>query len=208
MQTFTDLVREPKDAASFTERQRRAQLTAATIDLIAESGIEAASFAAIAGRTGASKGTIAYHFGSREELLLAVTRSIYRDAADAMSPVRQEACAADALRSYVATNIAWIAARRQATVALIILRTSGVSAVRTLCAAVDEAILADLSALIEAARAETGVPPAGTDDLARALRGAIDAFAIGLARRSAHLDADAYTAVLHHLFAPTAAASR
>ncbi|MFM9371476.1 TetR/AcrR family transcriptional regulator [Streptomyces sp. Da 82-17] len=53
---------------TFTERARREQLVACTIELIASRGYPAASLAAIAERAGLSKAAVLYHFGTKDKL--------------------------------------------------------------------------------------------------------------------------------------------
>ncbi|MFC7303093.1 TetR/AcrR family transcriptional regulator [Streptomyces monticola] len=53
---------------TFTERARREQLVACTIELIATRGYPATSLAAIAERAGLSKAAVLYHFSSKDNL--------------------------------------------------------------------------------------------------------------------------------------------
>ncbi|NBE54232.1 TetR/AcrR family transcriptional regulator [Streptomyces boluensis] len=53
---------------TFTERARREQLVACTIDLIASRGYPATSLAAVAGEAGLSKAAVLYHFRSKDNL--------------------------------------------------------------------------------------------------------------------------------------------
>lgn len=64
---------------SFTETGRRAQIVAATIEVIAEVGYHRASFAKIAERAGlSSTGMISYHFDGRDELMREVVAEVMR----------------------------------------------------------------------------------------------------------------------------------
>lgn len=61
-----------------TERARRAQIVAATIDTLAELGYRRTSFAEIARRAGlSSTGMISYHFAGKAELMNEVLTEVY-----------------------------------------------------------------------------------------------------------------------------------
>ena len=67
---------------SFASEARRAQIVAATMQVIAEDGLAQASFARIAERAGlSSTRLISYHFAGKDELIEAVVR----DGLDAMA---------------------------------------------------------------------------------------------------------------------------
>ncbi|WP_161882523.1 TetR/AcrR family transcriptional regulator [Deinococcus alpinitundrae] len=60
------------------DRLRRAALEQAAYQAIFEYGFASVTLGDIAARAGVSKGTLAYHFGSKEELLAAVMRRFVR----------------------------------------------------------------------------------------------------------------------------------
>jgi len=60
------------------DRLRRAGLEQAAYQAIFECGFASVTLGDIAARAGVSKGTLAYHFGSKEELLAAVMRRFVR----------------------------------------------------------------------------------------------------------------------------------
>ena len=60
------------------DRLRRAALEQAAYQAIFDYGFASVTLADIAARAGVSKGTLAYHFGSKEELLAAVMRRFVR----------------------------------------------------------------------------------------------------------------------------------
>ncbi|MER7012619.1 TetR family transcriptional regulator [Saccharopolyspora sp. NPDC000359] len=63
---------------SFTERGRRAQIVAATVEAIVDLGYPKASFGQIAQRAGlSSTGMISYHFENKAELMRQVAVSVY-----------------------------------------------------------------------------------------------------------------------------------
>jgi TetR/AcrR family transcriptional regulator, acrAB operon repressor len=57
--------------------ESRARLVAATWELLAEGGSRAATVQAVAERAGISRGSIAWHFGSKEGLVVAVVNSAF-----------------------------------------------------------------------------------------------------------------------------------
>ncbi|WP_255951349.1 TetR/AcrR family transcriptional regulator [Streptomyces odontomachi] len=66
-----------KTKPSFTETGRRAQIVAATIEVIAEIGYHKASFAKIAQHAGlSSTGMISYHFDGRDDLMREVVTEV------------------------------------------------------------------------------------------------------------------------------------
>jgi AcrR family transcriptional regulator len=63
---------------TFTERARRKQIVAATIEVLAERGYVNTSFARIAERAGINAGLISYHFKNKDDLTNEVYQSIYQ----------------------------------------------------------------------------------------------------------------------------------
>lgn len=94
---------EPGDQErSFIEEARRAQITAAAIETIAEVGYPNASLARIAGKAGVSKGVVSYHFAGKEELMDQVVTGIYTEIAESVLPrIVEQTSAADMLRAHV-----------------------------------------------------------------------------------------------------------
>ncbi|MFG1690299.1 TetR/AcrR family transcriptional regulator [Nonomuraea sp. NPDC049269] len=91
---------------------RKAQITQATIALLAGRGYAATTFEAICEHAGlSSKRLISYHFSSKDELLAAVVRKVVDDAAAFMRPALDAADGArDLLQAYIRSNVAFIAA--------------------------------------------------------------------------------------------------
>jgi AcrR family transcriptional regulator len=83
---------------TFTEHARRAQIVACAIEVLAETGYAQTSFARVAERANISKSVISYHFGSKDELLEEVVRSVYADGARYMLP-RIEAAQTEAAQT-------------------------------------------------------------------------------------------------------------
>ncbi|MEV0675485.1 TetR/AcrR family transcriptional regulator [Actinosynnema sp. NPDC050436] len=67
---------EPDAAGSFIEQARRAQIVQSTIEVLAEQGYGAASFARIAQRASISPGLITYHFQTKDALISAVLATV------------------------------------------------------------------------------------------------------------------------------------
>ena len=94
---------------TFTEEARRAQIIACAIDVIAELGYAQTSFARVAERLGISKSVISYHFGSKDELLQQVIKSVYAEGAQYIMPRVQAADSASArLAAYLRSSLEYI----------------------------------------------------------------------------------------------------
>jgi len=99
---------------TFTGAARREQIIAATIAVLAEGGLPAASLAAIAQRAQVSKGVISYYFAGKEDLLRAVVDSVLADADEYMRPrVLAAKSHLEALRTYVTSNVGYIDEHRK-----------------------------------------------------------------------------------------------
>ena len=99
---------------TFTETARRAQIVQAAIETIAELGYARASFAQIAKRAGlSSTGLISYHFAGKDELIEQVVNTIYGEMGQFMAGrMDHQSSAADALRTYIQANAAFIGTHR------------------------------------------------------------------------------------------------
>ena len=119
----------PKER-TFTETARRQQIVAAAIDTIAEVGFAQASLARIAERIGVSKGVISYHFAGKDDLIRQVVIEIFEDARAYIIPrVFAESTGPARLRSYIESNLAFMAEHRNSMVAVLdIARNGGVMA--------------------------------------------------------------------------------
>jgi len=91
---------------------RRAQIVAATIELLATEGIKGASFGRIVKEAGLSSSRlISYHFASKEALLRAVAGAIVAEAAAMMRPALDAApTAVGKLEAYIRSNLDFLAA--------------------------------------------------------------------------------------------------
>jgi AcrR family transcriptional regulator len=75
-QTGRHATRPPPSTAAKAKRPRRSALIAATQDLVAEGGPEAATVRAIAERAGVTPGLIRHYFQSKDELIRAAYRAL------------------------------------------------------------------------------------------------------------------------------------
>ncbi len=105
-------------AATFTSAARRAQFVAAAIETIAEVGYAHASLGRIAERVGVSKGVISYHFAGKEELVQEVIADIAaKGGAFIYARALTLPTAAERLRAWIESVLAYTAAHRTETVA-------------------------------------------------------------------------------------------
>jgi AcrR family transcriptional regulator len=96
-------------ARSFIDMARRAQIIGAAIETISSVGFGHASLARIADRVGISKGVISYHFAGKDELIREVVAEVYATADAFIRPrVEAEGAAADRLRAYITSEIAFL----------------------------------------------------------------------------------------------------
>ncbi|MBH1935433.1 TetR/AcrR family transcriptional regulator [Streptomyces sp. AV19] len=63
-------------------RESRRRLLEAATELVAEAGLRAASVQAVAERAGISRGSVAWHFGSKDGLIVEVIEHAFRTAAE------------------------------------------------------------------------------------------------------------------------------
>ena len=113
------------------ERTRRAQIIEATAVCIAANGYSASSLAAIAKQAGVSKGVILYHFGSKDTLIEEVLKHVYVLAdAEIGIPVRAETTPRGLLDVYISASFAFISARRDFVIALLLILADGHAASR------------------------------------------------------------------------------
>src|SRR3954454_13216427 len=97
-------------ALTRTQRARRQDIVAAAIAVLNGEGYAATSIDRIAKAADASKGTVLYHFKSKEALDEAVVRLLYDNGAAYMADrVRVETSYRDRLRAYLSANLRFIA---------------------------------------------------------------------------------------------------
>ena len=105
---------------TFLEEARRRQIIDCTIDVLAEDGYSRTTLARIAQRAKVSKSVIVYHFGTKDEVLLAVAEEVFTRATEAVGPrVAAETTASGKLRTYLQARVAFLATQRAHMLALI-----------------------------------------------------------------------------------------
>lgn len=111
---------------TFIQAARRAQLIECAIEVIAEVGVEKASFVAIAERAGISRGVISYHFASRADLLDSIVAEVYQLGAAAMSDsVVDSPSPREALAAFITGSVRFYAAFPRQMTALSAIFASG-----------------------------------------------------------------------------------
>jgi AcrR family transcriptional regulator len=133
---------------SLTSASRRAQIVAATIQVIAQDGYRSASFASIAERAGlSSTRLISYHFAGKADLVAAVVDDVVTAIGSHVGArVSAEPTAAGQLRAYVEGVVAFTAAHRPQMRALLQILISG--ALPAGSAGTDAAVPTHLEALL------------------------------------------------------------
>jgi AcrR family transcriptional regulator len=122
-------VAERREARTFIETARRAQIVQAAIDAIAELGYGRASLARIAERLGISKGVISYHFAGKDDLIKEVIREVVEQGKAYMRPrIAAESSGAGILRAYIESNLAFMREHRNHLVAIVEIGRNGLSA--------------------------------------------------------------------------------
>lgn len=105
---------------SFIEQARRDQIERAAIEVIAEHGYGAATFARIAERAGVSPALISYHFTSRSELITSVVEGIRQRLDEALdAAIEGSATYTAALRSLIEGHVAFTAGHTTDSLALV-----------------------------------------------------------------------------------------
>ena len=93
---------------------------AAAIETIAELGYGQASLARIAEKAGTSKGVIIYHFGSKDDLVREVVAELTVKGRAYLAPrLEAEPTGAGMLRTYIESNLAFVAENRNHVVAVV-----------------------------------------------------------------------------------------
>lgn len=95
-----------------TQQARRRDIVDAAIAVLCRDGYAAASVDRIAREAGTSKGTVLYHFGSKEGALEEVVRSLYQDGGAYMTErILAASGARERLHVYLDSNLRFIASR-------------------------------------------------------------------------------------------------
>jgi AcrR family transcriptional regulator len=188
-----------EETLSFIEKARRAQIIACTIETIATLGYGQASLAQIAKRAGISKGVIAYHFTSKEELIHQVVVEIFTTFGSYMgSQIEAEGSQRQKLQAFIRSNLEIMRSHHQHLAALLEI-WSNARPTPTLLVATHEGSLHYLEALLSSGQSAGEFRPFSVRIMARMIRSAIDAEATRLATQ-ADFDLDAYIDELTTLF--------
>jgi len=92
-----------------TQQVRRQDIIDAAIRVINAHGYAAASIQAVSQEANVSKGTVMYHFGSKEGLITAIVHNTFQEGAAYMKPRIDAATSMrDKLTAYITSNIAYI----------------------------------------------------------------------------------------------------
>lgn len=91
-------------------RPRRAEILAATVELLEQHGVAALTFDAVSKRTGITRNGIIHHYKSKDDLLLAAYGAIIErwehDLSLQIDGTHDDACAEERLVAYLATHTA------------------------------------------------------------------------------------------------------
>ncbi|WP_285030692.1 TetR/AcrR family transcriptional regulator [Mycolicibacterium sp. lyk4-40-TYG-92] len=111
-------------AATFTQSARRAQIVAAAIEVISESGWAQTSIRKIADQVGVAMSAVLYHFGTKDNLVEAIIEEMYRTALAVVGPaIDAQSTAPKKLAAYIRSNIAYFETHRSYLTALMQLGT-------------------------------------------------------------------------------------
>lgn len=103
-------MRSEKEALTRTQRARRQDIIGAAIAVLSDEGYATASIERIAKVAGASKGTVLYHFKTKEAVDEAVVRLLYDNGAAFMAErITAVESARDRLRAHLSSNLRFIA---------------------------------------------------------------------------------------------------
>lgn len=163
---------------TFTEEARRAQIVSAAIETVAELGYPSASFSKIAKRAGlSSTGMISYYFAGKAELLAEVVSTVLRTAELFVGPgLAEEHTCRGWLRTYIESNLAYMAKYPHHTLALVEIITGTRYRNDRSAGGVDEATTS-VEALVDCLTRGQRMGEFGDFDplvMAVAIRGAID----------------------------------
>lgn len=109
---------------TFTATSRRRQLIDCAVNVLGEQGYTGTTLSRVADRAGVSKGVVSYHFTSKSDLLEATVQDVFargREYAQSewFDRLDDAATPADLLRTYLESNLAYIAAHPEQIAATI-----------------------------------------------------------------------------------------
>lgn len=177
---------------------RRAQIVAATIQVVADEGYGQASFARIAERAGlSSTRLISYHFAGKAELVSAVVEHVVDAIGDEVGRrVRQERSAAGRLRAYIAGVVDFTDGHRAEMRTLLQILVSGALPPG---AGADEAVPGHLVAILRQGQADGEFREFDPMVMALAVQRSVEALPFAL-QGDPDLDCPAFAAELVTLF--------
>lgn len=168
--------------------ERRREIVDATIQVLAERGFAATSFARICKDAGlSSTRMISYHFADKAALMRAVVDQVVQEAAAVMVPAMEAAVTwRGKLAAYIGSNLRYLAENRSGARAVIEVIVNGPRA--------ENGVREDTSALLLSVLLSQGQHAAeftafDTLVVARSIRAAIDAFATAMPRSPTATDA-------------------
>src|SRR5690348_15140531 len=116
-----------QERRSFIETARRAQIVECAIEVIADLGFAQASLAQIAKRAKVSTGVILYYFAAKDDLIREVGAHVFKAGEEFVRPrvdIHQDK-ARDALLSFIAANVDYIASNPKNVLALMNIMRAG-----------------------------------------------------------------------------------
>lgn len=191
----------PADRRStFIEQARRRQIIDAAIEVLAEKGERAATFARIAERAGISASLISYHFSNRAELVAQVASQIVADMDSTLTAALEgEESARAALRTLIEAQMAYFAAHLPSVLALGRLAESGDAAISGGLAENRDTSLREIEELLVAGQESGELSRFAPRPMAVTLLAALEAAAVELFERP-DTDAAEYGRELADLF--------
>ncbi|WP_147917761.1 TetR/AcrR family transcriptional regulator [Ruania zhangjianzhongii] len=193
-------------APTFTELSRRRQLVDCSIAVLGEQGYSGTTLSRVADRAGVSKGVVSYHFTSKSDLLEATVHDVFargREYAETewFAHLDDSATPADLLRTYLESNLAYIAAHPdQIAAAIEIIRNHrGADGSLIFGPPWSGSLREPLEEIFKAGQHEGLFRPFAPGVMATAVRRVIDGFSFEVLG-TAELDTAAYTAEIVELF--------
>ena len=191
-----------RDEPTFTETARRAQIVACAIETIARLGYGRASLAEIAKQARISKSVISYYFATKDELIRQVVTAVYATGMEFMvKRMATQIEPAEALRTYIISNVAFIGEYRTQMRALVEIIAGFRSDDGTMPfeAPASPAATGDLEKLLRWGQQSGAFRDFAPTVMAVAIRAAMDALPWRLAA-TPDIDLDAYANELAELF--------
>ena len=159
---------------SAIERARHAQIISGAASCISKNGYSAASLTAIAKEAGVGKGVILYHFGNKDTLIEEVLQHVYVLAdAEVGTRVRAQTTPKGLLDVFISESFAFISARRDYVIALLLILADGHAASRIVHGQVQSSTQ-DLKDILEYGQREGVFRAFDAGEVAKMIRTLID----------------------------------